>query len=117
MRADRPIDSTDRVTTPSIVRRVVTILSHMTALALRYPSRGRSLRPLEPTTSRFGREVRGTQAPDAAMTPRMQQLRASVDRGAYDVDAGKVADAIIERLLAGRSVKEAADVLAAEARH
>jgi hypothetical protein len=104
------------VTTPSIIRRVVTILTHMTALALRYPSRGRSIRPLDPTTSRFGRDVRSKQVSESGMTPNLQQLRARIDSGAYDVDAGKVADAIVERLLAGRSVREAADVLAAEAR-
>jgi hypothetical protein len=88
----------------------------MTALALRYPSRGRSIRPLEPTTSRFGRDVRGQQAHDSGMNPKIQELRARIQSGAYDVDAGKVADALVERLLAGRSVKEAADLLAAEAR-
>jgi Anti-sigma-28 factor, FlgM len=93
------------------------MLVHMTALALRYPSRGRSIRPLEPSTSRFGREARSKKAPDSGMSdPKIQELRARIDTGAYDVDAGKVADALVERLLAGRSVKEATDLLAAEAR-
>ena len=43
-------------------------------------------------------------------------LRERLEREEYHVDPEKVADAIVERLLAGRSVREAADVLAAEAR-
>ena len=92
------------------------MLVHMTALALRYPSRGRSIRPLEPTSSRFGREGRSEQAHEPGMNPQIQELRARIQSGAYDVDAGKVADALVDRLLAGRSVKEATDLLAAEAR-
>jgi hypothetical protein len=105
------------VTTPSIIGRVMTMLVHMTALALRYPSRGRSCRPLEPTTSRFGREVRSPQHSDARMTPRMEELRARIERGAYDVDAGKVADAIVERLLDGRSVRETGPLATELRRH
>ena len=38
---------------------------------------------------------------------KMQELRDRVERGAYAVDAEKVADAIVARLLAGRSAKDA----------
>ncbi|MEA2177652.1 MAG: hypothetical protein QOG77_949 [Solirubrobacteraceae bacterium] len=38
---------------------------------------------------------------------KMQELRDRVERDAYTVDAEKVADAIVARLLAGRSAKDA----------
>ena len=38
---------------------------------------------------------------------KMQELRERVERGAYTVDAEKVADAIVARLLAGGSAKDA----------
>ena len=41
-------------------------------------------------------------------TSKMEEIRASVERGDYAVDAHKVADAIVARLLAGRSAKDAA---------
>jgi anti-sigma28 factor (negative regulator of flagellin synthesis) len=61
-------------------------------------------------TSRFGREHQGY-PPDAGMSDsgmtKMEQIRERLERNDYDVDARKVADAILDRLLAGRSVKEA----------
>jgi anti-sigma28 factor (negative regulator of flagellin synthesis) len=41
-------------------------------------------------------------------TDKMEEIRARLERDDYVVDAGKVADAIIARLLAGRSAKDAA---------
>jgi anti-sigma28 factor (negative regulator of flagellin synthesis) len=41
-------------------------------------------------------------------TSKLEEIRARLERGDYTVDAGKVADAIVERLLAGRSVKDTA---------
>jgi len=42
---------------------------------------------------------------DSRMT-KMEELRTRIERDQYDVDAEKVADAIIARLLAGRSSRE-----------
>jgi anti-sigma28 factor (negative regulator of flagellin synthesis) len=42
-------------------------------------------------------------------TEKMEEIRARLERDDYVVDAGKVADAIVARLLAGRSAKDAAD--------
>jgi anti-sigma28 factor (negative regulator of flagellin synthesis) len=39
---------------------------------------------------------------------KMEQIRERLERDDYHVDARKVADAIIDRLLAGRSAKETA---------
>jgi len=40
-------------------------------------------------------------------TMKVEEIRARLDRGAYSVDATKVAEAIVERLLASGSVQEA----------
>jgi anti-sigma28 factor (negative regulator of flagellin synthesis) len=72
-----------RVLTPSTVRRSVTTYVHMTALAVRCES-GRA--------RRFERR-------DESRMAHMQQLRESIERDEYAVDAEKVADAIIERLM------------------
>jgi anti-sigma28 factor (negative regulator of flagellin synthesis) len=37
---------------------------------------------------------------------KMEDLRARIERDEYSVDASKVADAIVARLLAGRSAKD-----------
>ncbi len=84
-------------------------LPHMTVLELRYASRHR-VSPV-PTRSRFGRDVHGdrvitTPMTDSRMT-KMEELRSRIERDAYAVDPGKVADAILARLLAGRSAREA----------
>jgi hypothetical protein len=81
----------------------------MTVLALRYPKRHQRSGALDPTRGRFGREVRGTRGGSAeqdAVTAKLDDIRARIERDAYTVDAAKVADAIVERLLAGRSVKD-----------
>jgi anti-sigma28 factor (negative regulator of flagellin synthesis) len=46
-----------------------------------------------------------TDAP--APETKIDELRARIEQGTYAVDATKVADAIVERLMAGRSAKEA----------
>ena len=38
---------------------------------------------------------------------KMEEIRARLERYAYTVDAEKVADAIVARLLAGRSARDA----------
>ena len=38
---------------------------------------------------------------------KMEEIRARIERDQYDVDAEKVADAIIARLQAGRSARDA----------
>ena len=40
-------------------------------------------------------------------TTKMEEIRARLERDAYTVDADKVADAIVARLLAGRSARDA----------
>ena len=72
-----------RVSTPSTVRRSVTTYLHMTALAVRYETGRRR---------RFERR-------DEARMVQMQQLRERIERDEYAVDAEKVADAIIKRLV------------------
>jgi anti-sigma28 factor (negative regulator of flagellin synthesis) len=86
-------------------------LSHMTVLELRYASRHRVLRVPGSTRSRFGRDVQGDRVTTTPMTDsrtsKMEEIRARIERDAYTVDAEKVADAIVARLLAGRSARDA----------
>jgi hypothetical protein len=88
-------------------------LSHMTVLELRYASRHRVVRVPGSTRSRFGRDVRGDRVINPPMTDsrmsKMDDLRARIERDDYPVDADKVADAIVARLLAGRSARDAAE--------
>jgi hypothetical protein len=88
-------------------------LSHMTVLELRYASRHRVVRVPGSTRSRFGRDVRGDRVINPPMTDsrmsKMEDLRARIERDDYPVDADKVADAIVARLLAGRSARDAAE--------
>jgi anti-sigma-28 factor FlgM len=88
-------------------------VSHMTVLELRYASRNRVVRVPGSTRSRFGRDVRGDRVINPPMTDsrmsKMEDLRARIERDDYTVDATKVADAIVARLLAGRSSKDAAE--------
>ena len=82
----------------------------MTVLELRYASRNRvSPRPAS-TRRRFGQDVRGDRVITPPMTDsrmsKMEEIRSRIERDQYDVDAEKVADAIIARLLAGRSSRE-----------
>lgn len=85
------------------------MIHHMTAIALRYSAR-RPARLLELTQrrSRFGRNVRvacGAPVPDALMAMKIDEIRARIERDAYAVDADDIADAIVQRLLAGKSVR------------
>jgi len=86
-------------------------LSHMTVLELRYASRHRVVRVPGSTRSRFGRDVHGDRVMTTPMTDsrmsKMEEIRARLERDAYTVDAEKVADAIVARLLAGRSARDA----------
>jgi len=83
----------------------------MTVLELRYASRHRVVRVPGSTGSRFGRDVQGDRVTTLPMTDsrmtKMQELRERIERDAYAVDAEKVADAIVARLLAGRSARDA----------
>ncbi len=86
-------------------------LSHMTVLELRYASRNRvSPRPAS-TRRRFGQDVHGDRVITPPMTDsrmtKMKEIRSRIECDAYTVDAEKVADAIVARLLAGRSAKDA----------
>ena len=84
-------------------------LSHMTVLELRYASR-RRVTPVS-TRSRFGRDVHGDRVTTSPMTDsrmsKMEEIRLRIERDDYTVDAEKVADAIVARLLAGRSARDA----------
>ena len=86
-------------------------LSHMTVLELRYASRHRVVHVPGSTRSRFGRDVHGDRVNNIPMTDsrmsKMEEIRARLGRDAYTVDAEKVADAIVARLLAGRSARDA----------
>ena len=75
-----------RVLTPSTVRRSVSTYVHMTALAVRYESGRRR---------RFERR-------DESRMVQMEQLRERIERDDYAIDAHKVADAIMRKLLAQR---------------
>ena len=81
----------------------------MTVLALRDPTRDQRSGALDSTRGRFGREVPGTRVSSAEQDAgKLEDIRARIERDAYTVDAARVADAIVERLLAGRSVKDSA---------
>ncbi len=86
-------------------------LSHMTVLELRYASRHRVVRVPGSTRSRFGRDVHDDRVSTIPMTDsrttKMEEIRERLERDAYTVDAQKVADAIVARLLAGRSARDA----------
>ena len=86
-------------------------LSHMTVLELRYASRHRVVRVPGSTRSRFGRDVHGDRVMTTPMTDsrmsKMEEIQSRIERDDYTVDAEKVADAIVARLLAGRSARDA----------
>ncbi len=85
-------------------------LSHMTVLELRYASRHREDSPVS-TRSRVGRHVHGDRVINTPMTDsrksKMEEIRTRIERDAYSVDPAKVADAILARLQAGRSARDA----------
>ena len=85
------------------------MLSHMTALALRYDTRPGRFRSGERGGTGFVRDARAardTTPMDESRTIKMQALREQLERDEYEIDAAKVADAIVQRLLA--SVLESA---------
>jgi Anti-sigma-28 factor, FlgM len=78
----------------------------MTVLALRTATCHPRQEALESTVGgRFGRDRVSSQMPESGKT-KVEEIRARLERGTYVVDAAKVADAIVERLLEGRSVRE-----------
>ena len=77
----------------------------MTVVALRSPTCHQRWDALESTRTRFGRDRVSSQVPDSGKT-KVDDIRARIERGTYTVDAVKVADAIVERLQAGQSVRE-----------
>jgi anti-sigma28 factor (negative regulator of flagellin synthesis) len=77
----------------------------MTVVALRSPTCHQRRDALESTRSRFGRDRVKSQMPDSPES-KLNDIRARIERGTYTVDAMKVADAIVERLRAGQSVRE-----------
>jgi len=79
----------------------------MTVLALRYPLDRRSPRQPELTRRRFGHHVRDDRSSSVTqpVQTELQALKARIESGAYKVDAAKVADNIVERLLEGRTIR------------
>jgi anti-sigma-28 factor FlgM len=89
------------VTTPSSLRRRLTMLIHMTVLALRYdtrPGRFRSGHRGESGFVRNARASRHADPTDASRTMKLHALQERIERGEYEVDPRKVADAIVARL-------------------
>ena len=70
--------------TPSTVRRTVTSYVHMTALAVRYET---------------GRRRRFDRRDDESRMTRLDHLRDLIARDEYAVDADKVAEAMLRRLM------------------
>ena len=77
----------------------------MTVLALHSPLRDRRSRAPELTRRRFGHHVRDDRSSEMAPKPLetdLKVLKARIESGDYVVDAAKVAEAIVQRLLDGR---------------
>ena len=79
----------------------------MTVLALQIPLRDRSSRAPELTRRRFGQRVRDDRSSVVSQPAPidLKALKAAIENGTYVVDATKVADTIVERLLDGRSIR------------
>jgi hypothetical protein len=79
----------------------------MTALALHSPLRDRRSRAPELTRRRFGHYVRDdrSSAMPKPVSPDLKDLKARIESGAYVVEAANVAEAIVDRLLDGRSIR------------
>jgi Anti-sigma-28 factor, FlgM len=80
---------------------------NMTVLALQSPLRDRRPRAPELTRRRFGQRVRDDRSstlPQPVPTD-LKAVKAAIENGTYVVDAAKVADKIVERLLDGRSIQ------------
>ena len=94
------------MTTPSSDRLGVTMLLTMTVMALRYDTRPGRFRSGLGGGSGFMREVRTSRrrsTMDDSNAIKMQALRERLDRDEYEIDPHKVADAIVERLLARKT--------------
>jgi hypothetical protein len=82
----------------------VTILNHMTVLALRYDTRPGRFRTGHGGGTGFVRDARASRKPnpmDESRTIKLHALQEQVERGEYEIDPQKVADAILSRLLGG----------------
>ena len=89
------------MTTPSSDRPPVTMLSHMTALALRYDTRPGRFRSGDRGGTGFVRDTRTARDAtpmDESRAIKMQALREQLERDEYEIDTAKVADAIVQRL-------------------
>ena len=72
--------------------------AHMTVQDIRYVPRARVTGPARDGGRRFARCSPSLPPKDGAVT-KVQQLRASIERGTYTVDSKAVAAAILKRLL------------------
>lgn len=90
------------MTTPSSDRPSVSMLIHMTVMALRYDTRPGRFRSGWGGATGFVRDARASRrrnTMDESRTIKMQALRERLDNDEYEIDPHKVADAIVERLL------------------
>jgi Anti-sigma-28 factor, FlgM len=93
------------VTTPSSDRASWSMLTHMTVMALRYDTRPGRFRSGWGGAIGFVRDARAARrrhTMDESRTIKMQALRERLEADQYEIDPHKVADAIVERLLARR---------------
>ena len=91
------------MTTPSSDRPTVSMLAHMTVLALRYDARPGRFRSDHRRGTGFVRDARASRLPDPmdeSRTMKMKSLQQQLERDDYEIDVHKVADAIVARLLA-----------------
>jgi len=79
---------------------------HMAVLAPSHPYSATSSRSGGSRFARDGRGYREAPAMSEPPTTRIELILQRLERGEYEVDAGKVADALLDRLSAGRSVRE-----------
>ena len=94
------------MTTPSSDRPTVTMLAHMTVLALRYDTRPGRFRSGQRGGSGFVRDARASRHPtdmDESRTMKMESLQQQLERDEYEIDVYKVADAIVARLTAPKA--------------
>jgi hypothetical protein len=77
------------------------MLIHMTVLALRYDTRPGRFRSGHRGGSGFVRDARASRQADpmdASRTMKLHAIQERIERGEYEIDAGKVAEAIVTRL-------------------
>jgi hypothetical protein len=75
------------------------MLDHMTVLALRYATHAGRFQPSHDGASGFVRAPRARTPMDESRQQQVQALREQIERGEYEVDPRRVADAIVSRLL------------------